>query len=63
MNRIHQPLVYADDVDLLGGSRNTLKKNTEALTDTNKELCLQVNTMKTRLHLFLITRIHGKIIT
>ena len=31
LNDTHQLLVYADDVNILGGSTHTLKENTEAL--------------------------------
>ena len=34
----HQLLVYVDDVNILGGSIHTIKKNTEALIVTNKEM-------------------------
>jgi hypothetical protein len=37
-NRTNQLLVYADDVNLLGDSIDTISKNTETLTDTSKEV-------------------------
>jgi hypothetical protein len=46
-NRTHQILVYADDVNLLGGNINTLKRNTKAVIDASKDVGLEVNTEKT----------------
>jgi hypothetical protein len=40
-------LVYADDVNLLGDSVDTIKKNTQTLTDVSKEVGLEVNAEKT----------------
>jgi hypothetical protein len=34
---------YADDVNMLGGSVRTMKKNTEAFVVANKEIGLEVN--------------------
>jgi hypothetical protein len=34
----HQLLAYADAVTLLGYNIDTIKKNTETLTDANKEV-------------------------
>ena len=42
----HQLLVYADDVNILGGRVHTVKKNTEALVAAIKEIGLEVNSDK-----------------
>jgi hypothetical protein len=47
LNGIHQLLVYADDVNLLGDNIDAIKKNMETLIDTSKEVGLEVNTEKT----------------
>jgi hypothetical protein len=39
----HQLLAYANDVNTLGGSIHTVRKNTEALVITSKEIGLEVN--------------------
>ena len=36
-------LVYADDVNILGGIIHTARKNTEALVIASKEISLEVN--------------------
>jgi hypothetical protein len=41
-------LVCADNVNLLGGNICMVKKNTETLTDTNKEVGMEVNIEKTK---------------
>jgi hypothetical protein len=46
--RTHQHLVYADNVNLLGESKNTIKKNAEALLDAKKEISFEVNTEETK---------------
>jgi hypothetical protein len=38
INVTHQPVVCADDVNLLGGNINIIKKNAEALSDASKEV-------------------------
>jgi ribosomal protein S2 len=48
LNGTHQPLLYADDVNLLGNNTDTVKKSTETLTDAGKKVCLEVNAEKTR---------------
>jgi len=44
----HKLLVYADDVNILGGSVHAIKKNTEALLVGSKEIGLEVNADKTK---------------
>jgi hypothetical protein len=40
-------LVYADDVNLLGDNTDTIKRNTETLTDSRKEVGLEEKAEKT----------------
>jgi sorting nexin-29 len=48
LNGTHQLLVYADDVNILGGNVHAVKKNTEALVAATKEIGLEVNADKTK---------------
>ena len=48
LNGSHQSLVYADDVNILGGSVHTIKKITEALVVGSKEIGLEKNADKTK---------------
>ena len=48
LNGTHQLLVYADDVNILGGSVHTIKKNTEALVAVSMENVLEVKADKTK---------------
>ena len=48
LNGTHQILVYADDVNILGGSVHTIKENSEALIVASKEIVLEVNADKTK---------------
>jgi hypothetical protein len=48
LNGTHQRLVYADDVNILGGSVRTVKENAEALALASKETGLEVNADKTK---------------
>jgi len=47
LNGTHQLLVYADDVNILGGSIHTVKKNIEALMVVSKETGQEVNAGRT----------------
>jgi hypothetical protein len=46
VNGTRQLLVYADDVNILGGGVHTIKKNKEALVSACKENGLEVNADK-----------------
>jgi len=48
LNSTHQLLFYADEVNILGGSIQTIKKSTEALVVTNKKDGLEVNGDKSK---------------
>ena len=48
LNGTHQLLAYADDVNILGRSVHTVKKNAEALVAATKEIGLEVNAYKTK---------------
>jgi len=48
LNDAHQLLVYADDVNILGGSIHSVEKNTESLLVSSKETRLEVNADNTK---------------
>jgi hypothetical protein len=48
LNGMHQLLVCAKYVNLLGYNIDAIKKNTKSLTDSSKEVSLKVNTEKTK---------------
>ena len=48
LNGTHQLLAYANDVNILGGSIPTVKKNAESLVPATKENGLEVNAHKTK---------------
>jgi hypothetical protein len=57
LNRTHQLLAYADDMNLLGDNIHTINKNTETLIDASKEVGLEVNVEKTKYMLVLQAKI------
>jgi hypothetical protein len=48
LNGTHQLLVYADDINMLGGGIYSIKKNAEALVVASKENGLEVNADNTK---------------
>ena len=48
LNGTHQLLAYADNVNILSGSINTVRKNTKALLLASKKICLGVNAETTK---------------
>ena len=48
LNGTHQLLVYADDVNILGGNVHTVKEHADALLVAIKEIGLEVNADKTK---------------
>jgi hypothetical protein len=47
LNGTHKLLVYADDINLLGYSLNSVKQNTRSLLEAVRNLSLEINAEKT----------------
>jgi hypothetical protein len=48
LNGTHQLLIYTDDVNLLGDSINTIKKNRETLLEASSDVGLEIYVEKTK---------------
>jgi hypothetical protein len=48
LNGTHQLLVYADCVNLLGDSINTVKEDSETLSEASRDIGLEINAEKTK---------------
>jgi hypothetical protein len=55
LNGTHQLLIYADYVNLLGDSVNTVKDNAEIISETSRDVGLEINAEKTKYMIMSLT--------
>jgi hypothetical protein len=60
LNRTYQPLVYANDVNTLGGKINTKNKNKETISGASRGVGVEVNADKTKYTVLIITKLQTK---
>jgi hypothetical protein len=63
LNGTYQLLVYADEVNILGGSVHAIKKNTDTVVVVGREIGLEVNAEKLSTRSCLAIRMQNKITT
>jgi hypothetical protein len=63
LNGTYQLMVYADDVNILGGSVHTITKNTEAIVVARKEMRLDIMLIKLSIWSCLEIRMQDELIT
>ena len=61
LNGTYRVLVYADDVNILGGNVHTVKENAETLVVASKEIGLAVNADKTKYMVMSLDQNAGRI--
>ena len=61
LNGTHNLFVYAEDINILGGSVHTIKKNADALVVASKQTGLEVNADKTKYMVMSLIKMQDKI--
>jgi len=61
LNGTHNLFVYGDDINILGGSIHTVKKNSDALVVACQETGLEVNADKTKYMFMSLIKMQDKV--